>query len=164
MRHIVAGARAHIDNPEAVVRKAQTWAAGHGLEVCLADARFVFGRDHLESAALHAERAKDTGRMTTHSLAMETLLYASGKRQVADGIALAGLRPGSEGVGIVLFGSATSDVFLREMGWSRDDSVLSAEGKSLEVLGVTKVQTDSVPPERRTDLALERVALLDLEK
>ncbi|MCI4371028.1 MAG: hypothetical protein L3J78_00075 [Thermoplasmata archaeon] len=164
MSHIVAGARARIADPEAVVRQAQAWASTHGLDVCLADARFVLGRDHLESAALHAERAKDSDRMTTRSLAMETLLYVSGQRQVADAIRSAGLRPGTDCVGLVVFGSSSPDDFLREMAWSRDDSVLSAEGKSLEVHGFSKVQTDTVPPGRGSDLALETVALLDLEK
>ena len=118
----------------------------------------------MESAALHAERAKDTGTLATHSLAMETLLYVSGRRQVADAIGVAGLRPDSEGVGLVLFGSRNLDDFLREMGWSRDDAVLSADDKSLEKLGFSKTDTDTIPDGRQRDLALEKVALLDLEK
>jgi len=162
--HLIAGARARVTDPEAVLRRAQTWATRHGSEVCLADARFVLGRDHLESAALHAERAKESGMMATRSLSMETLLYVSGKRQVADAIRFAGLRPDSEAVGLVLFGSATADEFLRAMDWSRDDAVLSAEGKSLDAFGVSKRESDTLPAERRPDLVLEKVALVDLEK
>ncbi len=164
MSHGIAGARARIADPEAVVRQAGAWASRHGSEVCLADARFIFGRDHLESAALHAERAKDTGTMASRSISMETLLYVSGKRQVAEAIRFAGLRKDSASIGLVVFGSAAPDDFLREMGWSRDDTILSEEGKSLEGFGISRAQEATVPPERRPDLVLEKVALLDLEK
>jgi KEOPS complex subunit Cgi121 len=162
--HAIAGARGHVADPEAVLRQAQAWASRHGSEVCLADARTVFGRDHLESAALHAERAKDSGTMATRSLSMETLLYVSGKRQVADAIRVAGLRLDSEAVGLVLFGPTDLDDFLREMAWSRDDSVMSAEEKSLEAFGISKAQATTVSYARRLDLVLEKVALVDLEK
>ena len=50
----IAGAKASAVDPEAVIRTAAGWASARGADVCLLDARSVFGRDHLESAALHA--------------------------------------------------------------------------------------------------------------
>jgi tRNA threonylcarbamoyladenosine modification (KEOPS) complex Cgi121 subunit len=88
----------------------------------------------------------------------------SGKRQVADAIRVAGLRLDSEAVGLVLFGPTDLDDFLREMAWSRDDSVMSAEEKSLEAFGISKAQATTVSYARRLDLVLEKVALVDLEK
>ncbi|MEK6988058.1 MAG: KEOPS complex subunit Cgi121 [Candidatus Thermoplasmatota archaeon] len=164
MSHIVAGARARVTDPEAVLRATRSWASEHGSEVCLADARIVFGRDHLESAALHAERARDSNTMATRSLAMETLLYAAGERQVTEAIRVAGLRPDTQAVGIVLFGRASVDDLLQEMGWSREDELLSEEGKSLEAFGISRLQAASLSKERSLDLVLEKVALVDLEK
>lgn len=164
MTHDVAGARGAVADRDEVLRKAQAWAAARGSEVCLADASVVFGRDHLEAAALHVERAKAAGTMATRSRAMEALLYVSGRRQVADAIATAGLRDGTETIAVLLFGDAAVGDLIAHLGWARDDSVLPAEGKPLRALGFTKAAEGTVPGARVADLALEKAALVDLEK
>jgi len=160
----IAGAKASKVNPEAVVRTAAEWASSRGAEVCLLDARSVFGRDHLESAALHATRARDSRTMSSRSVSMETLLYAAGARQVQDAIRSVGLRPDTTEIGVVLFGSARVDDFIHDMGWSRDDRVLDADGKSLERFGVSDREAGTVSESQGADLVLEKVALLDVQK
>lgn len=102
--------------------------------------------------------------MATRSLSMETLLYVAGERQITDAIRVAGLRPDTQALGIVLFGPASLDDFLREMAWSREDRVLSSEGKPLEAFGLSKAQAATLSKTRELDLVLEKVALVDLEK
>jgi len=160
----IAGASASAVNPEIVVRRAAEWASSRGAEVCLLDARWVFGRDHVESAALHAIRARDARTMSSRSVAMETLRYAAGARQVQDAIRSVGLRPDTTAIGVVLFGSARVDDFIRDMGWSREDGVLTAEGKSLGPFGISGRAAATVSATQRADLVLEKVALLDVEK
>ena len=160
----IAGAKASTVDPETVVRTVAEWTSSRGAEVCLLDARSVFGRDHLESAALHAIRARDARTMSSRSVAMETLLYAAGARQVQEAIRSVGLRQDTKAIGMVLFGSARVDDFIRDMGWSRDDGVLTAEGKALETLGVTRLEAATVSKTQGADLALEKVALLDVQK
>src|SRR5213592_5015350 len=133
----IAGARGFVANPEDVVRTAAKWGSSHGAEMCLLDARSVFGRDHLESAARHAIRARDSNTMSSRSLAMETLLYASGQRQVQDAIRVAGLRRETTMVGIVLFGDAKINELLEAMGWRRDDEVLNPASKALAAFGIS---------------------------
>lgn len=164
MNHGIAGARGAISDPEDAFRRAQAWAQQARVEACLADARAVFGVDHLESAILHAQRAQETGTMTSRSLAMETLLYLSGRRQVADAIRGAGLRPGTTTLAVALLGTGDIDDLLRTMGWTRDDDVLRAEGKSLRLLGVDRAEQSTVSPESAQELALERTALVDIWK
>lgn len=164
MSHGIAGARGTVGDPEAVLRRVQAWARARAVEVSLADGRAVFGADHLESAALHAERAQRSGAMATRSLGMETILYLSGQRQVADALRVAGLRAGTEQVAVAVFGPAAAEELLAELGWVRDDAVLEATGKSLRVLGVTAAEEATAPPARAADLALERTALLDVKK
>ena len=164
MSHANAGARGAISDPEDAFRRAQAWAQRAGVEVCLADARAVFGADHLESAIRHARRAHETGTMTTHSLAMETLLYLSGRRQVAEAIRAAGLRAGTTTLAIALLGTKEVDDFLRAMGWTREDEVLAPSDKSLQLLGVNRDEESTVSPESAHDLALERTALVDVWK
>ncbi len=160
----IAGAKASDVEPEAVVRTVAEWAASRGAEVCLLDARSVFGRDHLQSAALHAIRAREARTMSSRSVAMETLLYAAGARQVQDAIRSLGLRQDTTAIGVVLFGPAKVDDLVHDMGWSRDDGVLDAEGKSLENLGISDREAQTVSDRQRADLVLEKVALLDVEK
>ena len=160
----IAGAKASKVNPEAVVRTAAEWASSRGAEVCLLDAGSVFGRDHLESAALHAIRAQEARTMSSRSVAMETLLYAAGARQVQDAIRSVGLRQDTTAIGVVLFDSTKVDDFIHDMGWGRDDGVLKADGKSLEHLGISDREAKTVSDRQRADLILEKVALLDVEK
>ncbi|MCU0852327.1 MAG: hypothetical protein MUC90_03600, partial [Thermoplasmata archaeon] len=69
--------------PALTRRLAESSAEGHVLVV---KAEMVFGLDHLRSALHHAARATRDGRNASDSLAMETLLYASGERQLSAAI------------------------------------------------------------------------------
>lgn len=164
MTHAIAGARGAIRDPVATIKEAQKWAATERCEVLLADARAVVGQDHLESAVRHATRAQSAGTMVAHSISMETLRYLAAQRQVADAIRVAGIRGGTERVAIVLFGDAQIDELVRAFGWSRDDCLLDARGKSLDVLGISKAEAATVGAGKREELALEKVALLDVVK
>ena len=164
MTHDLGGTRVSIDEPEGVLRRAAHLARERNVEILVADARAVFGRDHLESAALHAERAKEHGTMSTRSLAMETLLYLSGHRQVSDAIVVAGIRRGTEALAIVVFGNLRAAEAIAAMGWTPEANVLDALPKDPSVLGLTEAERSTVPKARWPDLALERVALLDVEK
>ena len=164
MSHSIAGARGVVKDRDAVLRQAQAWAAAQDSEVLLADASVVFGRDHLESAALHAERARDAKRMATRSVSMEALLYLAAQRQVADAIRIAGIKDGTEAVALILFGAASVDDLVAMLGWARDDAVLEPDKKSLRILGLSRTAERTVAPERATELALEKPALVDLDK
>lgn len=164
MKYELAGARGSIGDPQAILKQAQAMSAKHGAELLLADADLVFGRDHLESAVQHAVRAQSHGTMAAHSVSMEALRYLSGQRQVADAIRVAGIHQGSTATAIVIFGSLPIDEVLASFGWSRDDRVLESRGKSLDRLGIMEAELATIPIERRPDLALEKVALLALEK
>ena len=164
MTHSILGSRGTIQDPEDILAKIREWGKAHRAEVLAMDARSVIGRDHLESAVAHAERAQAQGTMSARSLAAETLLYASGHRQVVDAIHAAGLRKGTERAALVLWEADDPEGLLKALGWVRDDRVLDAEGKSLEILGTTETEKGTVRPDRTTDLALEKVALVDISK
>jgi KEOPS complex subunit Cgi121 len=164
MSHMIVGARGRIEDPESAVRRLQEWSRAHHAVVLAADARTVFGRDHLESAVRHAERAQASNRMGARTLAIETLLYVAGKRQVVDAIRVAGLRKGTRAIALVLWGVDDPDDLLSSLGWTRDDTVIEPAGKSLEVLGVTERERGTVTEAAVADLALEKVALLDVSK
>ncbi len=164
MTHAIAGARGTVRNREPVIKAAQEWAAERGSEVLLADASVVFGPEHLESAALHAERARDARLMATRSVSMEALLYLAGERQVADAIRVAGITEATTTVAVGVFGDASVGELIARLGWSRDDGVLDARGKDLGRLGIRKAAQGTVPEEQAVDLALEHTAMLDVLK
>ncbi len=163
MTHEIAGARGEIGDPQATVARAQAWAADHGATVLLADAAVVFGRDHLESAVRHALRSRESGANVARDLGLEALRYLCAQRQVADAIRVGGIKGTTEAIAVVVFG-ASADAFLGHMGFVRSDDVLEPTGKSLRILGLTQAEEKTVAAAHVADLALERVALLDIEK
>ncbi len=164
MKYSLSGARGHITDPKETIHQAQDWGGSRGIEVLLSDATVVFGRAHIESAIHHALRAHAAGTMVAHSVSMETLRYLSAQRQVADAIRLAGIRNGTREVAIAIFGADSTEELLKLFGLARDDTVLEPREKSLTALGITKEELSTVSLDRRTDLALEKVALLDVWK
>lgn len=164
MRYSIAGARGHVTDPMETIRQAQDWGGPRGIEVLVADATMVFGRAHVESAIQHALRAHDAGTMVAHSVSMEALRYLSAQRQVADAIRIAGIGTGTQELAVAVFGADSTEELLKLFGWVRDDTVLEPREKSLMALGFTKDALSTVPPDRRSDLALEKVALLDVWK
>ena len=133
-------------------------------EVQLLDARLVCGRDHLVSAAEHAERAMREHRNVARSLAVEFVVYASGERQIADALTKMGIRDDTTQFAVVVFGGEDPADVLRSLSLTRDHAVLESSPAKLRAFGLTEAELASVPPERAADLVLERVALVDLLK
>ena len=130
----------------------------------LLDARFVCGGDHLVSAAEHADRAMREGTNVANSLAVEFVVYASGERQIADALAKMGIRDDTTEFAVAILGGDSPTEVLRALGLTRDDGVLESTPARLRAFGLTDAEIASVPPDRATDLVLERVALVDLLK
>lgn len=164
MTYSIAGARGKVGDVESLIADSRNWATQRGVEILLADARAVFGRDHLESAALHGLRAQSDGTTVARSVSIEALRYLAAQRQVADALRVAGIRRDTDRVGIVIFGTGSPDEFIAQRGWVRDDHVLEASGKDFGALGIQSKERETVPPDRVDDLALERLALVDIEK
>ena len=164
MTYEIGGARGTVDEPEAVLKKAHAWSERNEGDVLIADARIVLGRDHLETAVRHALRAQSGGTMAARSVSMETLRYLSAQRQVADAIRIAGIHKDTKEIAIVVFGHERVNELVEVFGWLRDDRVLDYGGKSFQAIGITEAEWATLPPNQRADLALEKVALLDVEK
>jgi len=141
------------------------FSTGQGVEVQLFDAASVVNSDHLRSAAAHALRSRERNTMRSGSLPMEILLYASGRRQIRDAMAILGLSDRTERVAAVLVGPGArskAPLLLKAMNLSPLAGKDAAGGASaLERLGIP---VKGAEPGRLADLALEQVALLDIEK
>jgi len=172
MAEAFVGARgAPVVHVDVWMRSLQRAAEARDLTAQALDASAVCGRVHLESALLHARQAMGRGDNLARTLLVEWVLCAAGVRQVDVAFRRAGIRPGSDAFAIMLI--ADGDVvpgeevvggLLGELDLARDDGVLECTEEALRNLGVGDEELAAVPRERWTELALERVAMLDLER
>jgi len=132
-----------------------------GAEILMMDGAMVFGKDHVKSALFHAAKATAEGRNSSESLAMETLLYASGERQLSNAIRKMAVGDTTESVVIALLKGS----FSPHEGWSKLPQREPTHDKvRLKGFGISEIEMSTVTEERLTDLVLERVAAVDVIK
>lgn len=155
---------ARVPRGEAVAQRDRILAnaASAGAQVLVVRGDMVFGSDHLRSALYHAKRAMSEGRNSSDSLPMETLLYASGERQLGVAIRKMSVDQSSEEIAIAQISGAELP---KGEGWRvmdpiRKDLPDSALGK----FGVSEKELQTTAPGRRIDLILERIASVDVLK
>lgn len=137
-------------------------AAEGGAEVLVLDGAMVFGKDHLRSALYHATRAIEDGSNSSESVLMETLLYASGERQLSAAIKKMSV---SEGTSELVVARLTAGDFEPGPGWSPvpDRLPVLDRGRLLR-FGITAEELRTVHPEKISELVLEKVAAVDIMK
>lgn len=135
-------------------------AAGEDRDILIANADMVFGMDHLRSALYHAKRAMIGGTNASDSLAMETMLYASGERQL--NAAIKKMTVGDETAEIVV---ALLQGSLNPMkGWTELPSIKEPPSKErLNRFGITDKEMLTFEG-RSEELVLEKVAAVDVLK
>jgi KEOPS complex subunit Cgi121 len=148
-----------------LLESAERLSSETGLTVQLFDAGAIAGEEHLLSAAMHALRAFERKSMRSSSVGMEMLLYASGKRQIKDAVALVGITDRTRNVAAALAGDGAAGkcgMLLKSLGLARLSEAEAAGGTgAIARLGIP---TKGVAAEKLRELALEQVALLDIER
>ncbi|MCU0861123.1 MAG: KEOPS complex subunit Cgi121 [Methanomassiliicoccales archaeon] len=156
----VMGAKAEGISPSQLLSRLRSVRSG---QVLALSAACVCGREHLEVAAEHALRAFQRGTNSANNVMMETLLFASGERQIARAQEKMSLKEGDDAVALVLFGASPAEV-LQVSGLEQDDSVLECDELKLRRFGITAMEAGSVPEGLARDLVLERVAFVEILK
>ena len=105
----------------------------------------------------HAVRAFEHGMNRSKTILTETIIYAASERQISK--ALSRMKPKEGRMDYVALLIDIPDPKLDEIGMTRDDSLIEGTPEKAERLGL--INEMGIPCE---DLALERVALLDLAK
>ena len=157
----IVGARGGIADPKAFVDALQALSRGKALAL---NADLVCGVDHLRSAVAHALRAFEQGRNVSTTLAMETMLYASGERQISRATEKIGVGEGTERLAMVLFDVEDVEGILQSLGLARDDSVIDSSTAKIMRFGISKREMEAIPEEDWPGLVLERVAFVELQK
>lgn len=127
-----------------------------GGDAVLMDPDMVCGRDHVMSAAMHAERAFAEGTNRSKTLLTEIILYTAWERQIGKAMEKMRPKPGRDEYVALLVD--IDDPCLDEIGMERDDSLLDATDWKAERLGL---RSCFLSPE---DQAVENVAMVELMK
>jgi len=147
------------------------------MSIQLFDADYVAGRLHLFLASLNALKAFKQGQNISGTLEVESLLYASGQRQISRAIEMVGLRPNTSKIAALIFLSSEREAREAEEETSklipriRDERVLKAKDeekiqKLIETFGITKLELETVKRNKEgigealTKVIIERSALL----
>jgi len=93
----------NIPNPDIALRELRHKFVGSEIQMMRADR--VAGLEHLSFAAENAVRAVRQGRGRSKSVAMETLLFTSGQRQISRALERLGVTPQTREVVITIFSS-----------------------------------------------------------
>ena len=160
-----------VEDVEAWLARLQATAARLGLRAQALDADAVCGLAHLLSALAHAHRAFERGKNLARTLEVEWVLCAAGVRQVGPALQRVGVRRGTARFALLVtyegelsLADDAAAALLEGAGLRPDDGALEFRPEALRRLGVTDAELAAVPRERWQGLALERVALLDLER
>lgn len=128
-----------------------------GGDCVLLDPDMVLGRDHILSAAEHAERAFREGTNRSKTVLTEIILYSAWERQI--GRAMAKMKPKEGRTDYVALLVDIDDPRLDDIGMVRDDSLMDATEEKAVRSGL--ITGGSLGYE---DQAVENVAMVELLK
>ena len=133
-----------------------------GADILVVNGELVFGADHVRSALYHAKRAIDEKRNASDSVAIETLLYISGERQLSSAIRKMAVSDDTGTVVVAHLGGASVSP---EEGWMpMPDRPGTADIARLKRFGISDKEIESVSADKVVELVLERVAAVDILK
>ncbi|NHJ40850.1 MAG: hypothetical protein FK731_12540 [Asgard group archaeon] len=167
----IIGAPGNIHDIEGFLKKVTQFVKENNVLIQVFDAELIYGKNHLISAYEHAKRAMDRKKNTTNSIEMETLLYASGERQLKLAIPKMGVKKSSVSVALIFIAESKTKIsdqliseFLKELSLNRDDGVLEGNENTLKKFGITETEIRTVMKVKYGNLILEKVALVDIIK
>ena len=155
---------ATVEEVDAFVAAVGAVADETGATVQVFDARYVVSETHLRRAVELADRAIERGENVARDRAVEILLYAAGRRQIDDALAM-GVSAGETPVVAVVDGGDESEAAarLRDLFAPRQTLGRYDEERVREFFDVTDAELATVDGDIER-LVCERVALLNVEK
>ena len=164
----IIGTRGSIESKEQFFDKVNEFVSKlprrGGMPVQFLNADYVCGKEHLQTAIEHAQRAFDRGKAISDTMAMEILLYASGEVQISTALAKMGIADGCENVACVISNEIDMDSLLAFLDLKRDDSVLDCTEEKLLRFGIHKESISAAGQDTMADLVFERVGMVDVKK
>ncbi len=150
------------------------------VEIQIFDADLIAGWEHLYFASLNALKAFESELNISNSLAMETLLYASAKRQINKAIDMLGIKPESSQIAVLVIAktlkqtNSALEIVSKLVSGERDDSILELTNGKIEDIRTlfdisdleleSKLDGKGLEKEALVDLVIEHVALLTTKR
>jgi len=131
-------------------------------QVLVTKADMIFGVDHLRTALYHAKKAFAESRNAANTLALETLLYASGERQLSSALKKMTV---DDDTSEIVVAQLSEGVFKPKDTWRQMTD--KAEGPSKDRLirfGISEQELATVGDKDPVELVLEKVAAVDILK
>ena len=164
----IIGARGSIKSKEQFLKRVRDFVTnsprGEGMLLQFLNADLVCGRQHLESALSHAQRAFQRGNAISDTLGMEILLYAAGEVQISSALAKIGLSDGCENVACIIDPGIDIECMMTYLDLTRDDGVLDWTESKLRRFGITNESISAAGSDTMADLVLEKVSMVDVRK
>lgn len=167
----IFGAEGEIKDIDSFLDLINKFSKKYNIKIQSFDAKVIFGKNHILSAVNHAKRAISENTNTTKTLEMETLLYASGERQLKLAIPKMGVKKGKSSIAFVFF--TKENVRLKEekineftdlLSVKRNDKVLEGDVNTLKLFGIKDNEITTVTKEKYGNLILEKIAMVDIIK
>ncbi len=137
-------------------------AISSGAQILVMRSDMVFGLDHIRIALFLAKQAMAGGRNASDSLSMESLLYASGERQLSTAVKKMSVDETTEEVIVARLSERDLEV---DSSWRiLDDDPQDTSIDRLKRFGITQLELDTIGKSNPRDLVLERVAAVDIIK
>ncbi len=164
-----------IPNPDLALKALRTKFVDSQVQIVRADR--VAGLEHLSFATENAVRAVEHGRGRTKTVAMETLLFIAGQRQISKAVETLGATPRTKDIAVTILSKEPLDEdeitasVQSTLGGKRQDSVIDigsrrkirelrrTYGISLEEFDAAQIPSEN-PDSLIKRLILERSALL----
>ncbi|MDD1718607.1 MAG: KEOPS complex subunit Cgi121 [Methanoregulaceae archaeon] len=158
----------HIHDLPAFFSRIKAIARDAGVHIIFLDADRMAGAAHVRAALSHALRAERAGKMISRSVEMEVLLYAGGTRQVQNATTF-GIHPGLNRSYVCIYPPSPGalDALSGLLSWTNDDWEEISPGKAsllMEIFGITDRERAAAGKAPLSDLVIERVALLDINR
>lgn len=162
-----------IENPNNLLEKFRT---ENKTPIQFFDARFVAGKQHLYFAAINSLNAFEKRTNISNNLAVETLLYASGQRQIKKAVKMLGITKDTTEVAALIMPKNTQEqeqyikIVTETIPGKRNDQALDLRDTKINAIKKlfqiskqefeAKLKREGLEKEALTDLVIEHMALL----
>lgn len=171
LTHIIGITEAQIEDVPVLLQRIKQLAIKYDISLQLVNADRVATKEHLQVASYHAQKAFQQKTATANSLEIETLLYATGQRQIAKALTLMGISPNTKDIAAIICCSPTITISepVREMldilkGKEADFVLQMTPKKEKALIKMFEITLEELKSASTYELILERMALLELTK
>lgn len=163
-KYIITAGHIRIVSVSKFLAKVKACESKYQCIIAVLDAKRICSRTHLESAVEHALRAFAQKRNICETLGAEIIVYAACERQIHNAIEIVGVRRGTSEIAVVILGGRKTRI-LQSLGIKCNENVLENRRRfDFSLLGLSEQELRTVPTEKRAELVLERVAMMDIMK